>query len=269
MKDYEELGAIVRRLQGEVRLWKRLVSLLLVAVTMFICSGSKFFEGVPNVVTAREGFALTDREGRVRAFLGFDARDGKVGLGLFDEKGNALTELSINKNMDDYGIYIRDRNRHDRVHTGLREGTYCFGLYDRNKNNRLVIGQHKDSGDSGLSVIDEKGVTRLGLGQKVNTLDGSKMVGIGIIDRNENERISLYDYGDKMSMIQAMDDKGELPKIALGVTYGDETAHLSMSGNGRKECVSLDVTPDNTVTFEIDKNDKTINVLDGLKRAEN
>ena len=74
--------------------------------------------------------------------------------------------------MDDYGMYVRDDHDHNRVFTGFLEGQYSFELYDKNRTNRLAIGQHDDSGDSGVTVRDEKGVVRLGLGQTVNSADG-------------------------------------------------------------------------------------------------
>lgn len=259
-----ELNNTVRNLGKEVRLWKGLVSLQFLVLILAVCAGGRPLQDIPDVVTARQGFVLKDKVGRVRAVLGFDQIDGRVGLVLLDETGRARTEFTLDKAMDRYGMYVRDNQDRDRMFMGFFKDQYSFELSDKEKTNRLAIAQLEDSGDSGLAVRDKNGVSRLGLGQFVNESDGTKWVGMTIQDRDEHKRLQLFcDIADTLSVIRVMDHMGQDPRIGMGVTYGnDEMAHFSVWGGKKKERVSIDVGKNDKMRIELkNKDNHTVDLM--------
>ena len=97
-----------------------------------------------------------------------------MGLSLLDEKGKKRVEVGSTAKVDEYGVYIYDKDK-TRTFMGFYDGEYSLYFYDKKDIRRIGIGQDDLSGDSGLMLRDDRDVPRLILGQPVQE-DGSKVL---------------------------------------------------------------------------------------------
>ena len=64
-----ELLLTVQRLDRELRLWKRCGALLFLMAVGAFCAGSRYAQDIPDVVAAKKGFVVTDKNGQIRSYL--------------------------------------------------------------------------------------------------------------------------------------------------------------------------------------------------------
>ncbi len=103
----------VSRIESQLRLWKVLFALPILALIILFCGGSKFLEDIPRLVKAQTGFMVSDKEGRTRIFLGVDD-DGEWGLHFMDENGAKRLALGSNdvlwkERQKSWGLVVLDK----------------------------------------------------------------------------------------------------------------------------------------------------------------
>ncbi len=153
----------IYRIESQLRLWKVLFALPILALIILFCGGSKFLEDIPRLVKAQTGFMVSDKEGRTRIFLGVDA-DGEWGLHFMDENGAKRLALGSNdvlwkERRKSWGLVVLDKQNGWSFHGCLDDRSNGLHFF-KNDVARLSVGQ-SPKGYPGLIVRDEDGNQRL------------------------------------------------------------------------------------------------------------
>jgi hypothetical protein len=253
--DEQELRKTVEGLKRDLRLWKVATVSLAIPVLLMFCAGSAIFEDVPDFVTARRGFVVTDKKGDTRSFLGIED-DGRVGFHLLDEKGNKKIGLAVDPKGDGYGVVIYDGDNRLRTFLGLTKGAYCLHFYDEGSVPRTTIGYSSPTPFSGLCVRDSRGQHRLILGD-AQSADKKALNGLFLFDTKGQERLQMFAL-DKGSPVLQLLDSEERVRARLGLEGAGDKSLLTMLGKGAEERVVIEVSADNSLRFEA--KDKANNV---------
>ena len=238
--DADELQKLVRKLERDLRAWKKATSLIFVSVLLTFCAGGGLYQKTPDYVTARKGFLVEDERGHTRSFLGIED-DGRVGLHVTDEKGKKRIGMAMNPRGKGYGIVVYDDEERLRSFLGLVEGSFCLHFYDEKDIPRVTLGHRKTPGFSGLWVRDDRGVQRLILGdvQKVDNVPGAE-TGLFLLDEKLRARLQIYAADGRWPVMKFADDERRL-RLKLGLESGGDKSVFSMHGKDADERVILEV----------------------------
>ena len=254
-----ELLLTVQRLDRELRLWKRCGALLFLMAVGAFCAGSRYAQDIPDVVAAKKGFVVTDKNGQIRSYFGFE-EDGRVGMYLTDRMGKKRVGLGVNPQDDGYGVVVYDKEERLRAFLGLVQETYCLHFYDERSVPRTTVGHKPSAGFSGIITRDEKGQHRVMLGE-VARENGRQGAGLFLLDEKTQSRLQLYAIDGGWPVLQFM-DKDEKPRIRLGLEGGERSV-FSMRDKQADERVVIEVGADNSLKFET--KDKTNKVTRSVK----
>jgi hypothetical protein len=246
----QNLRERIYRIESQLRLWKALFALPIVALVILFCGGSKLLEDIPQLVKAQTGFMVSDKEGRTRIFLGVDDA-GQWGLHFMDEKGAHRLALGINQKdkLKSWGLMVRDEQNDYSFHGCLDEGSNGLHFF-KNDVARLSVGRNP-KGYPGLVVRDEDGSQRLLFGES-DKPETAHSYGVRMSDKKQKTHVQLTvtDRGDPA--LQFFDTDTHR-RIALGL-QGDK-ARFIMRGHDDSDRLNVEVRSDDSSSFEIrDKN---------------
>lgn len=169
----EALEGVTRRLEGQVRTWKRLGLGVAALATILVGGGAAAISARPTIEAGE--FVLRDSHDRMRAALAIRP-DGTPGLGLFDERGKARLSLEL----DVVGaprVNLHDDTGRLRAALAMRpNGTPGLGLFDANSRIRASLDVGND-GTSGANIYGGDGVLRAAMAIRS---DGTP--GMGLFD---------------------------------------------------------------------------------------
>lgn len=169
----EFLESATRRLEGQVRSWRRLGLSVAGCAALLIGGGAAAIGSRPTVEAGE--FVLRDQHNHVRAALAIRP-DGTPGLGFFDETGKARLSVELDA-QGAAAINLHDSNGGLRAALAMRpNGTPGLGLFDAGHHIRASLDVGND-GTSGTNIYGPDGVLRAAMAIRA---DGTP--GVGLFD---------------------------------------------------------------------------------------
>jgi hypothetical protein len=250
----QNLRERIYRIESQLRLWKVLFALPILALVILFCGGSKLLEDIPQLVKAQTGFMVSDKEGRMRIFLGVDDA-GEWGLHFMDENGVQKLALGFSEKdkQKSWGLMVLEKQNDYSFHGCLDDGSNGLHFF-RNDVARLSVG-HNPKGYPGLIARDEDGNQRLLLGES-DKPGAAHHYGVRMSDKEQKTHVQLSatDRGDPALQFF---DAGTHRRIALGV-QGDK-ARFIMRGHDDADRLNVEVRSDDSSIFEMrDKNNNIV-----------
>ena len=254
----QHLRERIYRIESQLRLWKVLFALPILALVILFCGGSKFLEDIPRLVKAQSGFMVSDKEGRMRIFLGVDDA-GECGLHFMDENG--VKRLALGSN----DVLLKNKQKNWGLVVVDKQNDYSFqGCFDDGSNGlhflkndvaRLSVGQ-SPKGYPVLIVRDEDGNQRLLLGESDNPAEAVHPYGFRVTDKAQKNHVQLS-VAERGNAALQFFDANTRRRLALGLE-GDK-ARFIMRGHDDADRVIVEVRSDGSSIFEMrDKNNNIV-----------
>jgi len=246
----------LKRLEREVRLFRWVAALVMVAAMSFVVMGLEATDNDKSIGRFRQidtgHLVLRDADGQMRAWLGiaeggprlifFDqsgqqrmgvgmTRQSEPALGIFDMGQNERVVLGV---MDGFpGLVMRDPQGRKRAALFAREDWSSLFFYDRRETKRSGIGLFGEA--AAVNLSDDRGRDRVGLtteakGSSLSFFDrgGQKRNALGLLKEDEPAFGYFTHEGAAQMALSVMNEK---PEFNLYGTNGLEVAVTVLATN--------------------------------------
>jgi hypothetical protein len=205
----------LKRLEGELRIFRWAASLMAVALVSLVVMGLDATDDDKSIGRFRQidtgHLVLRDADGQMRAWLGI--AEGGPRLIFFDQSGQQRMGVGMTRQAEP-ALGIFDMGQNERVVLGIMEGFPGLVMRDPQGKKRTALFAREDW--SSLFFYDKREVKRSGIG-----LFG-EAAAVNLSDDRGRDRVGLTT--DRKGSSLSFFDRGGQKRSALGLLMEDEPA---------------------------------------------
>ena len=236
------IAARLTPFENKIRVWKYATMILAVSIGVIICGGSVALPEVLDLFNARKAFQVVDEKGTVRILLG-TTQDGRYGLHFFDATGKNMMAFEMAGANPESGIVIK---RPDGAYTFLgnnRDGESSLQFI---KNGVSIALLHGKDETTGITISDERGRRRIGLGNSAKDKD-RQQYGLTVSDLTGDANVQLATFGNGDPTLQF---RANGPNRILGLGLIGGAAAIVVTGADNTVRASIAYTDDELIKID-------------------